>query len=197
VFVSPRSLVANPLALVVALAAALLAVAPLAAPAALAQDRNPADIATTMDEAGKDILSFVEEEGSDDYGRWVQRRWERDRDNEDARVGPVLTFNKVWVAKDVPAAEALFKEQAGKLREFPEAVDPARGPFAWDIQPLGDQTAALSACVDCNDKGGLELHHRVVVRKGNVVGVMYIFGDEKVATQDLMLFFAGKLAERM
>jgi hypothetical protein len=177
--------------------AALFVVAPLAGGTAVAQDRHPADIATTMDEAGKDILSFVEEEGADDYGRWVQRRWERDRDNEDARVGPVVTFSKVWIAKDVAAAEALFKEQAGKLKEFPEAVDPARGPFAWDIQTFGDQTAALSACVDCNDKGGLELHHRVVIRKGDVVGVLYTFGSDKVATQDLMLYFAGKLAERM
>ena len=195
----PVVLAASRLVRLLALLAVLVAGAPPAAGSALAQDAgpNPADIAVTNEEAGKSILSLVEKEGTDDAGRWVQRRWERDRDNEDVRIGPIITDNTVWVAKDVQAAQALFKDQAGKLRDFPEAADKHKGPYAWEIEKRGDEIAALSACDDCEGKSGVNLHHRVVMRKGNVVTVMYIFGRESVATQGLATYFVERLAERM
>ena len=183
----------------VAALAILLAGAPLTAGKAVAQDtgRDPAEIAITNDEAGKSILSLVEKDGSDDYGRWLERRWERDRDNEDVRVGPIITHNKVWVARDVEAARSLFNEQVGKMQDFPEAWDKHKGPFAWEIEQRGDEIAALSACDDCEGKSGVNLHHRVVMRKGNLVTVMYIFGRESVATQEIATYFVERLAERM
>ena len=184
---------------ILALFAVLLAGGPFAGGSALAQDsdRNPADVAITNDEAGKAILSLVEKEGTDDYGRWIHRRWERDRDNEDVRVGPIITDNVVWVAKDVDAARALFKAQAGKMKDFPESADKHKGPYAWEIEKRGDEIAALSACDDCDDKGTLNLHHRVVMRKDKVVTVLYVYGRDEVATQGLAMFFVDKLAERL
>jgi len=195
----PLAVSASRLVRLLALLAFLVAGAPSATSSALAQDagRNPADVAITNDEAGKSILSLVEKEGDDDYGRWIQRRWERDRDNEDVRVGPIITDNTVWVAKDVQAAQALFKEQAGKLKDFPESVDKHKGPYAWEIEKRGDEIAALSACDDCGQNGGINLHHRVVMRQGNVVTVLYIYGRESVATQGIATYFVERLAERL
>ena len=180
-------------------AAVIVAGAPAMPGAVLAQggDRNPADIAITNEEAGKDILGLSEKEGTDANGRWLERRWERDRDNEDVRVGPIITHNIVWVAKDVQAAQAVFKDQVGKMKEFPESADKHNGPYAWEIDKRGDEIAALSACEDCDDKGTLNLHHRVVMRKGNVVTVMYIYGRDEVATQGIAMFFVDRLAERL
>lgn len=196
---TPLGVSASRLVRLFALLAMLVAGAPMATGSAFAQDagRNPADVAITNDEAGKSILSLVEKEGADDYGRWIQRRWERDRDNEDVRVGPIITDNTVWVAKDVQAAQALFNDQAGKMNDFPESVDKHNGPFAWEIEKRGDEIAALSACDDCGQNGGINLHHRVVMRKGNVVTVLYIYGRESVATQEIATYFVERLAERL
>lgn len=160
-------------------------------------DRDPREIATQDDEAGKAAILVADEDGSDDRSRWVHRRWERDRDNEDVRVGPIITDNHVWVAKDVAAAQAIFKDQAGKQLDFPESVDAHKGPFEWKIEPLGDDVTALSACIDCNGAGGINLHQRVVVRKSNVVSVVYIFGRDKIATRELTKYFVTKTLERI
>ena len=190
---------ASRLVRILAVFSVVLAGGSLAVGSALAQEtgRDPAEVAITNEEAGKDILSLVEKEGTDGYGRWVQRRWERDRDNEDVRVGPIITDNTVWVAKDVEAARSLFKDQVGKMRDFPESADKHTGPYAWDIERRGDEIAALSACQDCKEKGTLNLHHRVVMRKDTVVTVLYIYGRDEVATQGLATFFVDKLAERL
>jgi len=179
----------------------LLVSGPQALRDALAQSdaRDPREIALFDEDAGKAATLFADEDGADDRARWVHRRWERDRDNEDVRVGPIITDNRVWVARDVSSAQAIYQDQADKQIDFPEAADMHRGPFKFPkkIELAVDESTALSACVDCNGLTGINLHQRVVVRKGNVVSVIYIFGREKIATADLVLFFVGKLVERM
>ena len=169
--------------------------------AALAQEPgwHPRDIAMFDEEAGKAATLTRDEEGSDDRSHWVHRRWERDRDSEDVGVGPIITHNTVWVAKDEAAARAIFREQAEKQKEFPESVDEHAGTFEWKIDPIGDEVAALSACIKdaCNVDGAINLHQRVVVRKGRVVSVVYIFGRERRSTREATLYFVNKVVERM
>lgn len=165
--------------------------------AAQSADRDPREIAITDEEAGKATVLFADESGSDDRGRWVYRRWERDRDNEDVGVGPIITANRVWVARDVSAAQAIFRDEAGKNQEFPESVDKHEGPFEWRIEPLGDEVAALSACDDCDKRGGINLHQRVVLRRGNVVGVVYLYGRERNTTRELTRYFVDRVLERI
>jgi hypothetical protein len=186
----------------------LAAFSPLAARPVAAQDdqRNPRDIATTDDEAGKLVTVEADEDGSDDYGVWTHRRWSRDRESSDLHVGPVLIDNKVWISPNLDTARALYKSQVDKMKEFPERdvnQDSAKGPFAFTVteglkpSDLAEDAAALSACVDCDVKTVILTHRRIVLRRLNVVTVMYIFGRENVATPELAVWFARQVSLRM
>ncbi len=186
------------LAVAVMLAASL----PFGAVTALAQDanRDPREIALTDDDAGKSTTIVPEEEGSDERSRWVTRRWERERDSEDVGVGPIVTHNTVWVARDVEAARAIFGDQEGKQFQFPESIDRHEGPFLWKTKVEGaDQVSTLGACVRdaCDSRGSIDLHQRVVLRKGNVVTVVYLFGRSRNTTEELTRYFATKNLERI
>ena len=166
--------------------------APVAAPAA-----NPHDFLLTAEEAGEAAKLMHETTGDTDLGQWARLRWERDRDNSDVRIGPVVLEQTVHVAHNVIAARELFGRELGQQLEFPEAVDAHDGPFEFAIAPVGDEVAALSACEDCLTKGTINLHHRVVVRKGPVVSVVYLYGREAVVTQDLATWFATAAANHV
>ena len=190
--------------LVMALSAGLASdVRPVAADDEL---RDPREIATTDDEAGKRVTVEADEDGTDDYGRWTHRRWSRDRESSDLHVGPVLIDNTVWVAPNLDTARAVYKIQVDKMREFPERAvnqDSAKGPFAFQVKEglkpsdLAEDAAALSACVDCDVKTVIYTHRRIVLRRLNVVTVMYIFGRENVATPELAVWYAWQVSQRM
>src|SRR4051794_22826461 len=179
----------------------------LAQPVAADDDqRNPRDIATTDDEAGKLVTVEADEDGSDEYGNWTHRRWSRDRESSDFHVGPVLIDNKVWITPNLDTARALYKVQVDKMREFAERdvnQDGAKGPFAFTVKEglkpsdLAEDAAALSACVDCDVKTIILTHRRIVLRRLNVVTVMYIFGRDNVATPELAVWFARQVSLRM
>jgi len=158
---------------------------------------NPRDYLLTAAEAGETAELVVETEGVVDVGQWARQRWERDRDTVDERIGPTVLDNTVYVARDVDAARELFGRQASRQAEFPEAVDPHAGPFEFAIAPVGDEVAALSACEDCLTDGTVNLHHRVVVRKGPVVAVVYLYGPDAVSTQELAASLAAQSAARV
>ena len=178
----------------------LLSGPPGASIAAAQADRDPAEIAITTEEAGKEAYVMADEAGQDERSRWVHRRWGRDRDNEDVSVGPIFTDNYVWVARDVATAQAIFKEQAAKGKDFPQSdqsQDRHDGPLEFNIQPIGDDVAAWSACTRDRCEGRIDLHQLVLVRKGNIVTTMYIFGRERNTTQELVRWFVDRLLERM
>jgi hypothetical protein len=158
---------------------------------------DPRDFLLTAKEAGEAAKLTLETTGDTDLGRWARLRWERDRDNSDVRIGPSVLEQTVHVARDLAAARELFGRELGRQLEFPEAVDAHDGPFEFAIAPVGDEVAALSACEDCLTKGTINLHHRVVVRKGPVVSVVYLYGREAVATQDLATWFAAAAANHV
>lgn len=196
------------LRLLLALTAVMTSLAtfhPFVAVPAAAQDdlRDPREIIITAEEAGKEATIAADEEGTDEFGRWAHRRWLRDRDNEDVRVGPIITDSKVWVTRDVETAKKLFRREADKNVEFPEREDYARSPFPFKVEvgqkpeELADEAEALSACIDCDTKSGINLHQRVTIRKGATVATVYIFGRETVATPELAVWFVRKLSERM
>src|SRR5215211_5727213 len=117
---------------------ALAASSPAGAGIALAQDggRDPNLIVLTNEDAGKSTVMVSEASGVGDRGSYAHRRWLRDRDSEDVGVGPIVTDNRVWVAPNVPTAQAIFREEVAKQKEFPESEDKHEGPFAFPIAPL-------------------------------------------------------------
>ena len=188
--------------------AVLLSLNPSFVHGVAAQDdlRDPREIATTDEEAGKQTTVDADEDGTDEFGRWTHRRWIRDRESSDLHVGPVVIDNKVWVTPNLDTARKLYKIQADKNKEMPErdvTQDGAKGPFAFEVKEglkpsdLAEDAAALSACVDCNIKTVIYTHRRIVLRRLNMVTTMYIFGRENVATPELAVWYAWQISQRM
>jgi len=162
-----------------------------APPLGLAQaTANPRDFLLTDDDAGKHTTVVRDVDDSDGRARWAQRRWERERESTDITTGPIVIDNTVYVANDTGVASQIYNEQVAKQGEFPEATDKRIGQYEFPIKPAGDQISALSACDDCLANVNLLLHHRIVIRKGPVVSVQYLYGTEAVTTQDLAGWFA-------
>jgi len=158
---------------------------------------NPRDLAVTDDEAGKQATKSVDQEGSDARSRWVHLQWERNMENADSLTGPWTIHSAVWVAQDFESARAIYKEQADKNKDFPEAYYKHDGAFPLDLKGVGTQSAALSSCFDCSVKDEIRLHHRAVVRWGVVVEVIYIWGQDKVAPADLLRWYLLQLGNRI
>ena len=162
-----------------------------APPLGLAQaTANPRDFLLTDDDAGKHTTVVRDVDDSDGRARWAQRRWERERESTDITTGPIVIDNTVYVANDTGVASQIYNEQVAKQGEFPEATDKRIGQYEFPIKPAGVQISALSACDDCLANVNLLLHHRIVIRKGPVVSVQYLYGTEAVTTQDLAGWFA-------
>jgi hypothetical protein len=181
------------------LAAGILVLQTLLVPAATvsAQGINPRDLALTDDEAGKQATRALDQEGSDARAAWVQLQWERNQEGPDALTGPWTVHSSVWVAQDFVTAREIFKEQAGKNKDFPEAYFARGGTFALTLPGVGNESSGLSACLDCNAKDDIYLHHRAVVRWGVVVHVVYLYGLDKVTQQDLMNWYVAQLRMRI
>jgi hypothetical protein len=158
---------------------------------------DPGPILVTAEEAGRDAVMMKDETGADDRAQWAHRRWERDRDNEDVKTGPVVIDHVVWIARDVATAKAMFNEQSALNEQFPEAADKRVGTFAWKVSGLGDEVNGLSACDDCGADRDYNLHHRLVMRKGLVVSMSYVYGRQSVVPQTLGVWFASKILSRV
>ena len=188
--------------LTIALATGLLA-PPLLTSSALAQaDRDPRDFVLTEEEGGgKEVIRAVDEDCSDDRARCWHIRWVRDLET-DASVGPGITVNKVWVAKDIDTAKAIYKDQENLNKEMPERTEPADGPFKWEAprDPIGaEEWAAAQACVKdrCESQGRIDLHQRIVARARNVVSMVYLFGRERNTTPELAVYFTTRVMSRV
>jgi hypothetical protein len=136
---------------------------------------DPTVLVFKIGDAGKEATQYLSEDGTDKHGRWARTRFERDRGNSASTLGPNVIDTKVWVTKDAEAAKALFKEQAG-IKNFPEKTEGVDGPNDKIGFPKpGDEFAVVSSYFQ-DEK--VWHHYRVVIRRGNNVGVMYLFGRE-------------------
>ena len=137
---------------------------------------DPRQVVLTMADAGKEATQFIDEAGTDKYGKWVRTRYERDRSNGASALGPNVMDSKAWVAKDVETAKTLFKEQAA-IKNFPERTEKVQGPVE-KIKPTsyGEEFSFVGGYVQ-NDK--IWQHYRFVMRVGNIVSVVYLFGREE------------------
>jgi hypothetical protein len=164
---------------------------------AVAASVTPREIATTDEEAGRQAVRTVDKDGADARSIWVRLRWERDQESADATTGPATIENVVWVAKDLSAARAIYQEQSARHKEFPESFYAHKGTYALPISSIGDDVSGLSACLDCNAKEELLLHHRVTFRRGVVVATLYLYGPEAATPQSLMMWYATQVANRV
>ena len=162
-----------------------------------AQDIDPAYLAVTDEEAGKQATRSISEQGSDDKASWVRRQWERNTENQDSLTGPWTVHSSVWVARDFTTARAIYKEQADKNKNFPEAFFARGGTFPLPLPGVGTQSSGLSACYDCNIKDEIFLHHRAVVRWGIVVHVLYLYGPDLHVPADLLRWYLSELGARI
>jgi hypothetical protein len=137
---------------------------------------DPKQAILTIADAGKEATQYISDEGTDKYGKFARNRFERDRSNGASALGPNVIDNKVWVAKDIESAKALFKEQAA-IKNFPERKEAVQGPVE-KIKPTsyGEEFSVTTGFFQ-DDK--IWQHYRFVIRQGNVVAVVYLFGREE------------------
>lgn len=137
---------------------------------------DPRTVALTIADAGKEATQYINDEGTDKYGKWVRTRFERDRSNGASALGPNVMDSKVWVVKDVETAKTLFKEQAA-IKNFPERVEKVNGPVE-KLKPTkyGEEFSYIGGYFQ-DDK--IWQHHRFVMRVGNILSVVYLFGREE------------------
>ncbi len=180
---------------------------PAAPPAAdaLSAVAHPTAIVFTLEDAGKEATQFAAEQGEDGRGRWARSRFERDLDIAASKLGPNMIETRAWVARDVEAAKALFKEQAG-IKDFPEKSSETRISGLNDkLLPfnVAEETQAIGAYWEYNT---IWQHYRVVMRRGANVAVMYLYGREDLFTEKaedrspngkLLEWLARKLADRL
>lgn len=180
----------------------LLLLAPIVA-TTFAQDpnRDPRELAMTEEEGGgKDVVRVADEDCSDERARCLRLRWERDFET-DASVGPIVTENKVWVARDLETAKAIYRDQEKLQKEMPERIEYANGPFKWEAPrtPPAEEWTGANACIKdrCDQPGRIDLHQRMVARNKNVVSVVYLFGRERHSTPELLVYFTTRVMERV
>ncbi len=145
-------------------------------PAPRAPVTDPRAVALTIADAGKEATQYLNDEGTDKYGKWVRTRFERDRSNGASALGPNVMDSKVWVTKDAETAKALFKEQAA-IKNFPERTEKVDGPVE-KLKPTkyGEQFSYVGGYFQ-DEK--VWQHHRFGIQVGNLFAVVYLFGREE------------------
>jgi hypothetical protein len=139
---------------------------------------DPKEVVLTISDAGKEATQYISEEGTDKSGKWARTRFERDRSNGASSLGPNVMDSKAWVTKDAEAAKVLFKEQAA-IKNFPERKEPTKGTVE-KVKPTayGEEFSFVSAYYQ-DDDSKIWQHYRFVMRVGNIVSVVYLFGKEE------------------
>jgi hypothetical protein len=139
---------------------------------------DPKQAVLTAADAGKEATQYLSEEGTDKYGKWARTRFERDRSNGASALGPNVMDSKVWVANDLATAKTLFAEQSA-IKSFPERKEQVQGPVE-KLKPtkFGEDFAFVSGYYEDGDQK-IWQHWRFVIRQGNSVAVVYLFGKEE------------------
>ncbi|MCC7106675.1 MAG: hypothetical protein IT307_16175 [Chloroflexi bacterium] len=182
---------------------------PTPPPAPVAQSgpiqRDPAEIALGPADMGKEITQVYLKTGSDDRGRWAEIRFYRDIELTGQGLGPNKIVNRVYVAKDVSAAQAIYKDEVSKQSKMPEAEDALGAVYVNDgkipkntVQNVGDEQDSRAGCNDdCTTSKFDHLHQRTVMRYQNAVTVVYFWGSDSAATTKQMDEWLGKVRGRM
>jgi hypothetical protein len=147
------------------------------------------DIVFKLVDAGKEATQYKFEDGSDARGTWAKARYERRDDSGSAdSLGPRVIDHATYVTNTFEQAKQLFQEEAAKNERFPEqnARDERKGFFKFDIKNVVEQTAAVTACNDCGGSAQLMLHHRIVQQRENKVSVLYLYGRDKRANEEIL-----------
>jgi hypothetical protein len=159
--------------------------------------RQPADIGLHLEEAGKQAVEVLSRTGSDGRSSWYESRYERGEETVGQKLGPATIYNKIFVANSADDARAIYRENA--VKDLPQATQPRGGIFTEDkTKKFGNESYAIGACNnDCGDNRTEYLHEQVVYRWGNVVVVVYIWGQKDEANPETLGLYAGNIAGRI
>jgi hypothetical protein len=166
---------------------------PSGPPPEIFSSRQPAEIGLHIQEAGKQATEVFSRTGADDRGSWYEARFEQGQEAFSQRLGPVIVYNKVFVATSNANARAIFLENA--VRDLPEATEVHGAIFDEPkTKTFGNESYAIGACNDdCTGARSDTLHERLVYRWGNVVVILYIWGREDQSNPGVI----GDLATRI
>jgi hypothetical protein len=166
-------------------------------PDVMAENISPQQIALSAAELGKEIDTVGQQEGSDERGPWYWSRYKRTREKETAHIGPLDIYSKVWVARDIESANQIFDEEARP--GMPEAHETVGVNFPMEPLPgVGNQNFGWSACNEnCMTTKFRYLHHRYVLRVGNVVMVLYTWGGNQDNSINQVGFYAQSMRDRI
>src|SRR5262249_31011746 len=84
---------------------------------------NPSQDLLTLADVGQRISQAYLNTGSDDRGNWAEVRFSRNDKLIDDGLGPLQIVNRVYVAINVVAAEALYQYELSKQSTMPETTD--------------------------------------------------------------------------
>lgn len=167
-----------------------------------APDRSLDQLVLTLLDAGDKAKASKPTNGSDGRGDWYQVIFKRDSDPQISRLGPEVIINRVYRGKDLPNAQAIYRDLVGQV--FPEAKDLALGVGSVgpeDAGGLGDEAQAWGACTNrnCSPERGEKVyrHFRFVFRTGNLVEVIYSYGYESGNYYGVARDLAGKVQTRI
>jgi hypothetical protein len=157
----------------------------------------PKQLVITAAEVGSDANEVGSGEGSDARGSWAWVRAKRPIEASRQHLGPAEVYSKVWVAPDIETAQAIYAEQARP--GLPEAEQPFGADFPMDFTPdVGNDNFGWSGCNDnCNTEKFNRLHQRQTTRIGNVVAVIYIWGENQSTSINQLEFYFRAMKGRM
>jgi hypothetical protein len=159
-------------------------------------NRQPAEISLGLGDLGLQIVQTLDRSGSDGRASWYEARFERDKETYTQRMGPVIIYNKIFVANSPENAAAIYRENT--IRDLPEATE-KRGPVFDEpkTKPFGNESFAIGACNDdCSSSTSESLHERLVFRWGNVVAIVYIWGREDQSNPGAVGDYANTIVSR-
>jgi hypothetical protein len=158
---------------------------------------KPAEVLTTLDEAGRDATRQFLRDGKNADGSWAEVRFERPRNFRGFRSGWVTVYSRVTITEDVAAAQRLYRDVAAQ--DYPEATEP-RGPeFGPKVDTVGDESSIKGNCPKtCADEEPM-VHIRIVFREANAVAVLYTWGmgGSEGSTAESAAWLAQQMAGRI
>ena len=158
---------------------------------------SPRQVAISAAEVGSDADQVGEQEGSEGGTPWYWVRVQRDIEASIRHRGPADVYTKVWVARDIETARGIYTAQAKP--GLPEAKQGFGTEFPMDFTPnIGHENFGWSGCNDdCNTEKFNRLHHRLAFRVGNVVAVLYIWGENQSTSINQAQFYANSMKGRI
>lgn len=164
--------------------------------------KDPASLLLVPEDMGKQITQAYVKTGADERGGWAEARYVRGEELINAKLGPIQIVNRVYVASNVDAARAIYRDEVNKQSTMPEhdqrfgTVYVNEGDNA--VVQVGEEQDSRAACNDdCNTKDFNRLHQRTVMRYQNVVAVIYFWGARDQATPAQMNEWLSKVRSRI